>query len=193
MEHYFFALLSRMKYIDRWALMRNTSKENLSQHSCEVAMIAHALAVIGKKRFNKDYNPERAALLALYHDSAEIFTGDLPTPVKYFSPEIKNAYLSVESAAISNLLRALPNDLRAEYENILSPEKEDSSLLPLVKVADRLSALIKCIEERKAGNIEFEKAEAATREKLMQSDLPEVSVFIEEFLGGFELTLDQLN
>ena len=191
MEYSFFAMLSRMKYIDRWALMRNTESENLDSHSKEVAVIAHALAVIGNVRFNKNYNADRAAVLGLYHDAQEIITGDLPTPVKYQNKKILDAYKEIENSATERLVSMLPDDLKNEFLSALTGEN-DKELLPLVKAADKLSALIKCIEERKAGNMEFKEAERSTRERIAELNLEEANIFLNEFIGAFELTLDQL-
>ena len=185
-------MLSRMKYIDRWALMRNTQKESLDSHSKEVAVIAHALAVIGNRRFNKSYNPERAAVLGLYHDAHEIITGDMPTPVKYQNAEILEAFKGVEEKATKKLVEMLPEDLKEDFFSALTG-CGDSEILPLVKAADTLSAIIKCIEERKAGNSEFKKAESSLRKKLQKMNLKEVEVFVNEFLPAYELTLDQLS
>jgi 5'-deoxynucleotidase len=191
MGHSFFAMLSRMKYIDRWALMRNTESENLDSHSKEVAVIAHALSVIGNVRFNKKYNADRAAVLGLYHDAQEIITGDLPTPVKYHNEKILDAYKEIEASATERLVSMLPDDLKNEFMSALTGDS-DKDLLPLVKAADKLSALIKCIEERKAGNMEFKEAERSTRERIAELNLEEANVFLEEFIPAFELTLDQL-
>lgn len=191
MTYGFFAMLSRMKYIDRWALMRNTQNESLDSHSKEVAVLSHALALIGNRRFGKGYNADRAAVLGLYHDAHEILTGDLPTPVKYQNPAILGAFKEVENTATEKLTAMLPKDLQADFSAALTGEG-DAELLPLVKAADKLGALIKCIEERKAGNSEFKKAEASTRKKLDEMGLPEVEVFLKEFLPAYELTLDQL-
>ena len=191
MGYSFFAMLSRMKYIDRWALMRNTESENLDSHSKEVAVIAHALAVIGNVRFNKNYNADRAAVLGLYHDAQEIITGDLPTPVKYQNQKILDAYKEIENSATERLVSMLPDDLKNEFLSALTGEN-DEDLLPLVKAADKLSALIKCIEERKAGNMEFKEAERSTRERIAELNLEEANIFLNEFIGAFELTLDQL-
>ncbi len=190
MSYSFFAMVSRMKYIDRWALMRNTEKESLDSHSKEVAVIAHALAVIGNKRFGKNYNPEKAAVLGLYHDTHEIITGDMPTPVKYQNEDILVAFKAVEDDANERLLNKLPEDLRDEFKNLLACE--DDELAPLIKVADKISALIKCIEERKAGNTEFKEAEAATRKRIEESNIPEANVFMAEFIPAYEQTLDTL-
>ena len=193
MNNSFFAMMGRMKYIDRWALMRNSITENISEHSQEAAIIAHALCLIGNKRLGKSLNADRAAVIGLYHDATEIITGDMPTPVKYFDDEIRSAYRRIEDDAAEKLLKRLPEDLREEYAKILQPEtSEDGYLLLLVKAADKLSALIKCMEEEKAGNREFEKAERATRDKLVLMKLPEVDIFLEEFLPAYSGTLDEL-
>ena len=192
MNSHFYAFLSRMKYINRWALMRNTNEETLSQHSHEVAAVAYALCVIGNRRYGKNYNCERASLLGLYHDMPEILTGDMPTPVKYFNPEIKEAYKKVEKVAAQKLLDTLPKDLREDFDFLFNKKDEDSELWRVIKAADKISALIKCIEERKAGNMEFAKAEASTLESIKQMNMPEADDFIKDFLPGFELTLDQL-
>lgn len=192
MAFHFFGFLSRMKNINRWSLMRNTSNESLSQHSHEVSALSHILAVLRNCRFGGNVNTERAALLGIYHDMPEILTGDMPTPVKYFNEEIKTAFQKVENIAANNLLGELPQDLQADFQPLLKKNDADTELWQLVKAADKLSALIKCIEERKAGNDEFEKAEQATRKTLEDMALPEVNCFIEEFLPSYELTLDQL-
>ena len=188
----FFAMLGRMKYISRWSLMRNSRIENISEHSHEVAVISHALALIGNKRLGKDLNAERAAILGLYHDSTEILTGDMPTPVKYNDKAIRSAYRHLEDQAALSLLSKLPADLREEYESLFYPEEKDAYLWKLVKAADKLSALIKCLEEGKVGNREFVQAEAATREKLGEMDLPELKIFMEEFLEPYARSLDEM-
>ena len=192
MSSHFFALFSRMKYIDRWALMRNTDKESLSQHSLDVAAIAHALALIGNKRLGKSYNSDRIAVIGMYHDMPEIITGDMPTPVKYFSPAIRAAFGAVESVSQQRLLSALPEDLRDDFRPLLA-ETDDAQLLALVKAADKLSALVTCIEERKAGNTEFTGAEKSTRQALEKLNVPEAKLFMEEFMGAYEQTLDELS
>lgn len=192
MNYSFFAMISRMKYIDRWALMRNTDRESLDSHSKEVAVIAHALAVIGNKRFGKSYNPDRAAVLGLYHDAHEIITGDMPTPVKYQNDDILVAFKAVEDSANEKLLNKLPEDLREEFSSLLTGENEDEALLVLIKAADRLSALIKCIEERKAGNTEFKEAEKSTLKRIKKMNVPEADVFLNEFIPAYEQTLDNL-
>lgn len=192
MDNGFFAMVSRMKYINRWALMRNEHSENLSEHSFEVAVIAHALAVIKNKRFGGNVNGERAALLGLFHDTPETLTGDMPTPVKYYSEEVRNAYKTVEESACRSLVEMLPEDFRDEFSPLLIADEEDTELWRLVKAADKISALIKCLEERKAGNSEFVKAGEGIKESIEKLDMPEAKVFIEEFLPAFEMTLDEL-
>lgn len=187
----FFAMLSRMKYINRWGLMRNTQSENIAEHSLETAYIAHALAVIREKRFGVPCDAERAALLAMFHDCTEIITGDMPTPIKYHSPEIRRAYREVEALAAGNLLSLLPEDLRPAYEPIFDEEREeDAALRPLIKAADKLSAIIKCIEERKTGNREFMAAEEGLRRAVADMELSEAQVFMEEFLPAYEQSID---
>ena len=190
-ESKFFAVVSRMKYINRWSLMRNTITENISEHSLETAFIAHALALIRNKRFGGNVDPERCALLAMYHDTTEIITGDLPTPVKYYNSDIKGAYDEIEKKAENTLLSYLPDDLREYYEPLLSPTEEEKELWQLVKGADKLSALIKCIEERKMGNADFLSAEKSTLKAVQKMDSPEVKVFLDEFIPAYGLTLDE--
>lgn len=192
MANNFFGFFSRMKNLNRWALMRNTSGESLSQHSHEVAALAHALAVIRNRRFAGSVSAERAALIGLYHDMPEILTGDMPTPVKYYNNEIKTAFKKLEAVASEKLLDELPDDLKDEYLPLFVPQEDDREIWELVRAADKLSALIKCIEERKAGNSEFIKAEQSTREALQKMRLAEIDVFITEFLPSYDLTLDQL-
>lgn len=191
MDYKFFAMVSRMKYINRWALMRNTINENISEHSLEVAFIAHALALLGNKRLGKSYNAERAALLAMYHDTTEIITGDLPTPIKYYNKQIKSVYNEIEENAERQMLSYLPEDLRGEYAAIFSPPPEDDELRPLVKAADKLSALIKCIEERRMGNVDFKSAEEATLAAIHKLECREAEIFLEEFIPSYDLTLDE--
>ena len=195
MEHNFFATISRMKYIERWSLMRNSRPENISEHSLEVGMIAHALAVIGNVRYGKNLNTEQAALMGMYHDASEIITGDMPTPVKYFNDDIKNAFKSIEGIAVDRLLQQLPEDLRPAYADILHETTEDKYLLKLIKAADKLSALIKCIEEENSGNTEFKTAKESTKKIIegMCREYPEVDDFVREFIPSYGKTLDELN
>ena len=187
----FFAFLSRMKYIARWSLMRSTVQENIQEHSHMVAVLAHALGLIRRDVLHQPCDPEHLAAVALYHDAPEILTGDLPTPIKYHSASIKNAYDEVESVAVERLLDELPDALRPAYRDLLTAPQRAGEYA-LVKAADRLAAYIKCVEERKAGNLEFSSAEAASRRKLDALDLPEVSYFLEHFMPGFEKNLDEL-
>ena len=191
MSNSFFAMHSRMKYINRWALMRNTFGENISEHSNDVAAIAHALAVIGNLRFERNLNAERAAFLGLYHDMPEIITGDMPTPVKYHSKQLHNEFLKVEEMACNKLLSMLPDDMREYYSDAFFKKEEDEYLWKLVKAADKISALIKCIEEQKAGNREFEKAFSGTEKAIKEMNLPEADTFVEEFIPAFYLSLDE--
>ncbi|WP_029230728.1 5'-deoxynucleotidase [Butyrivibrio sp. VCB2006] len=196
MNYNFFALISRMKYIDRWALMRNTRQENLCEHSMEVAMIAHALCTIGNIRYGKKLDANRAALIGLYHDASEIITGDMPTPVKYFNSDLKHAYKEVEALADSKLLEKLPDDMRPVYEDIFVPSdtEEDQYIRKLVKAADKISALIKCINEVNVGNTEFRTAKESTGKSIrsLYQELPEVLDFVNEFLSSYGNTLDEL-
>ncbi len=191
MPHNFFAFISRMRYISRWGLMRNTFRENIQEHSHMVAVIAHALAVIRRDVYGGEIDPGLAAAAALYHDAPEILTGDLPTPVKYYNPEIRDAYKRVEEISAQKLLSMLPEGLRPAYAPLL---REDcgAEIQAVVKAADKLSAYIKCVEELKAGNAEFKQAEEQTRAILEQSTLPEVGYFMEHFMPAFGLTLDEL-
>lgn len=190
-EQKFFAIISRMKYISRWGLMRNTIPENISEHSLETAFIAHTLALYRNVRFGGNVDPERCAVLAMYHDVTEIITGDMPTPIKYFNPEIKSEYDKVEKIAEERMLSYLPEDLREYYRPIFGKTEEDAELWTLVKAADKLSALIKCIEERQMGNGDFREAEKSTMKAIHKLQLPEAEEFIAEFLQSHELSLDE--
>lgn len=186
----FFAYLSRMRYIGRWGLMRNTFEENVQEHSHMVAILAHALAIIRRDVFGKEIDPDAVAAAALYHDAPEILTGDLPTPVKYYNPGIREAYRQVEEVAVQKLLSMLPEALRSSYTPLLLPT--DPDVLALVKAADKLSAYVKCIEELKGGNMEFKQAAEQILEALHAFELPELSYFMKECLPAFSLALDEL-
>ena len=192
MSH-FFAYLSRMKFIHRWGLMRSTYPENIQEHSLRVALIVHALAVTRNRLFGGGAEPERAVLMALFHDVGEVLTGDLPTPVKQFNPEIKAAYGSIEAAARDRLFGMIPDPLKPDYEALFRLRDSDRVNAELVKAADKLCAYIKCLEERTAGNPEFAQAEKTLRAAVDRIDLPEVRYFIETFVPSFRLTLDELN
>lgn len=201
MEHAFFAMMHRMRYINRWSLMRNTQSENIQEHSLQVAMIAHALAVI-RRRFYAGgrvaVEPSEVALMALYHDAGEILTGDLPTPVKYATPELREAYRELEEIAAHRLLNQLPAELRDDYAPLLIPSKTDhpdDEAWALVKAADKIAALIKCVDEEKTGNREFRQAAQQTMETVrgLAGALPEVAYFVERLLPAFSMTLDELN
>ena len=187
----FFGMLSRMKYINRWGLMRNNINENIAEHSLQVAIIAHGLAVIGNKRFGRNLNAEHIAMMGIMHDTTEIITGDLPTPIKYYAPEIRDAYKKVENIAANQLLKELPENMQEAYEDILI--EDDSIEWKYVKAADKLSAYIKCIEEKNTGNTDFAKAEDTIRKALEDMQMEEIDVFIEEFLPAYEMTLDEIN
>ena len=190
MRSHFFAYLSRMRFIQRWALMRNTAPENVQEHSHQVAVLAHALAMIRNEKFGGQVDPGAVAVAALYHDASEILTGDMPTPIKYDNPAIQGAYRDVEKMAEQKLLGMLPQELREVYAPILTVPDEETRRL--VKAADKLSAHIKCLEELKAGNLEFRQAAEQTRRALESYDLPEVRYFIDTFLESFSLSLDEL-
>lgn len=190
MHNEFFAFVSRMKYINRWGLMRNTAQENLKEHAQSVAMIAHALGVINNVYFGGDVDPDRLASIALYHDAEETITGDMPTPVKYFSKTLRDAYSEVETQARETLLSMLPDEMAPVYRSLLCCESERERRL--VKAADVLDAYIKCVEEIKSGNAEFAQAGARTLEKVHGLACPEAEVFCEKFLGAYEKSLDEL-
>ena len=189
-EYRFYALVSRMRYITRWGLMRNTFSENVQEHSHMVAVLAHGLALIRRDILGLPADPERCATAALFHDASEILTGDLPTPVKYYNPDIRDAYKQVEAIACRKLTGMLPQRLQDIYAGLLTPA--DPEVEELVKAADKLSAHIKCLEEQKAGNDEFRAAAHQTRQALEKMHLPEVDLFLRDFLPSFRLTLDEL-
>ncbi len=191
MANEFYALLGRMRYITRWGLMRNTFSENIQEHSHQVAVLAHALALIRRDVLNlTGPDPDKCAVAALYHDASEILTGDLPTPIKYYNPDIKTAYKQVERIAGERILNMLPPALRESYEHLVL--EDDPDVTPIVKAADKLSAYIKCIEEQKAGNTEFDSAAVLTMEAMKKMAMPELDWFIENCLPAFSLNIDQL-
>ena len=191
MANEFYALMGRMRYITRWGLMRNTFSENISEHSHITAVLAHALALIRREILRLDGpDPDRCAVAALYHDASEILTGDLPTPIKYYNPDIKLAYKEVERIAGNRLLDMLPPQLRDNYEHLVL--EDDREVEPIVKAADKLSAHIKCLEEQKAGNTEFDSAAKQTWDSMKAMNLPELDWFLDNCLGAFALNLDQL-
>ena len=188
----FFAFLNRMKYIRRWSLMRSVREENIMEHSLEVSILAHALAVIKNKMFRGQVNIEKVVLLAQYHEVGEVITGDLPTPIKYFNPEIKNAYKDLEALASKKILDTLPDSIKTEYEQYVLPD-ENSEEYKIVKGADRLSAYLKCVEELKAGNTEFKKAKRTILSDLKNLKREEIDYYLKEFAPAYELTLDELD
>jgi 5'-deoxynucleotidase len=190
MRSHFFAYVSRLRFIQRWALMRNTAQENVQEHSHQVAVLAHALAVIRNEKFGGNVDAGQVAVAALYHDASEILTGDMPTPIKYDNPDIKKAYKEVEAMAEKKLLHMLPEELQSAYAPVITGQSGE--IEELVKAADKLSAYIKCVEEMKAGNNEFREAAAQTRKALNAYELPEVVYFMETFMDSFSLTLDEL-
>ena len=190
MANHFYAYISRMRCVKRWALMRNTEEENIQEHSHMVAVLAHALALIRTRVFGLPTDANAVAVAALYHDATEILTGDMPTPIKYYNPEIRDAYRKVEAVASDKLLSMLPDKLRADYEPII--KIEDETTKKLVKAADKLSAYIKCVEELKAGNMEFKKAAEQTRRALNEMHMPELDYFMVNCMESFSMTLDEL-
>ena len=192
-ESRFYAYISRMKHIFRWSLMKNSQEESLSVHTLDTAVIAHCLGLLRNRRFGGNCDVQRLVMLAMYHDCSEILTGDMPTPIKYYNPEIKEAYKKVEIVANQKLLEMLPEDLRPDYEPLLIHTNEDPELLKLLKAADKISALIKCVEEENSGNREFSKAKISIAESIKEMELPEADTFINEFLPSYGLTIDELN
>ena len=191
MANEFYALMGRMRYITRWGLMRNSFSENIQEHSHMTAVLAHALALIRRDILGLPTpDPDKCAVAALYHDASEILTGDLPTPIKYYNPEIKDAYKQVERIAGNRLLDMLPRELRDSYEHYVL--EDDAALEPFVKGADKLSAHIKCLEEQKAGNTEFDSAAKQTWDAMKAMERPELDWFLDHCLPAFVLNLDQL-
>ncbi|MDY4742025.1 MAG: 5'-deoxynucleotidase [Lachnospira sp.] len=190
-KNHFFAMLSRMKYINRWGLMRNTRNENLCEHSLEVAYVAHALGIINNEIFGGDINAERLAVLGMYHDVTEIITGDMPTPIKYYNPLIRDAYKEVEQVAEEQMLSGISPDIRERYRGVLLETEEEAELWKYVKAADKISAYIKCIEEKKTGNRDFEDAEVTIYNAINDMGLPEVDYFMKEYIPAYMLTIDK--
>ncbi len=191
MENYsFFALAARMKYINRWGLMRNTKSESLTEHCAETAIFAHALAVIGNKYFGKSYNPELVMAVAMFHDITEVYTGDMPTPAKYFNNDMRNSYKEIEHKAAEKILSKLPKELSCEYEKLIL--SSDHQIIKLVKAADKLSAYLKCKEELSCGNPEFSKALESTKTAIDNLDCAELKYFMEHFCDSFTKSLDEL-
>ncbi len=190
-NNHFFAMLSRMKYINRWGLMRNTRSENICEHSLEVAFIAHALGVINREEFGGDVDEQKLALMGMYHDVTEIVTGDMPTPIKYYNPGISKAYKEVEKIAGQELLEGLPDRWGSYYAGLLVENEEDEQLWRYVKAADKLSALIKCIEEKKMGNSDFLQAEMTITAAIKAMNMPEAEYFMENFIPAYEMTIDE--
>jgi 5'-deoxynucleotidase len=194
MSHHFFAYLARMKLIDRWSLMRCTQRENVQEHSLQVAIIAHALCLIKNKYFEGKLSPESVALKAIFHDATEVLTGDLPTPVKYFNPEIRNAYLAIEDHAVAQLMKLLPEEFKQDYQKLLLLGDEETETKAMIKAADTLAAYIKCQEEEAAGNREFSRAKKSIEAKLLElKKRPEVDYFAKHFIPSFSLTLDEIS
>ena len=189
--HHFFAYVSRLKFIRRWGLMRSTQPENDAEHSLQVAMIAHGLAVIARDRYGKDVDPEHVLALAVYHDATEVITGDLPTPVKYHSPELRTSYKQLEALASQRLAAMLPENMRPAFAPYLADGEDYAH--QLVKAADRISAYLKCIEEEKMGNRDFAHAKTAVLQSITMIDLPEVQAFMAEFVPSFSLSPDELS
>lgn len=191
MQNHFFAILSRMKNIYRWGLMRNTKNENLSEHSLETAYITHALCIIENKKFGGNIDANAAAVYAMYHDTTEIITGDMPTPIKYYNPKINEVYKEIETVAANKLISMLPDYMKDEFEPIYF--NSDEKISKIIKAADKISAYIKCIEERKMGNSEFKAAEQSIKEYIDNIDLPSVKIFMKDFIPSYSLTLDEQN
>ena len=190
MAHHFFAYIARMRFINRWALMRNSYAENIQEHSHMVAVVAHALAEIRNTYFGGNMDAGKVAVAALYHDASEIITGDMPTPIKYYNPKIRDSYKEVEQVACDKLLQMLPEELKSVYAPLVC--EADEEIRVVVKAADKISAYIKCVEELKAGNMEFRQAAEQCRHALEENALPEVRWFMEHFMPSFSLTLDEL-
>ena len=193
MKSHFFAYMAKMKYIKRWGIMRNAVDENIQEHALQTAMVAHALAIIKNTKFGGSVNPERVMALAVYHEASEVITGDLPTPIKYFNPEIKSEYKKIEAIAENALFEMLPDELKPSYQPLIINQSKDQEHYKLMKAADKICALIKCLEELNAGNDAFSKAKETIELDIKKLAMPEVDYFIETFIPSFSLTLDELN
>jgi len=193
LKSHFFAFMAKMKYIKRWGIMRNAVDENILEHALQTAMIAHALAIIKNTFFGGHVNPERVMALAVYHEASEVITGDLPTPIKYHNPQIKEEYKKIESIANEALYNMLPEELKPSYETLIVKQPSEKENYQLMKAADKLCALIKCIEELHAGNDAFLKAKETIEKDIKKLNMPEVNYFIQTFIDSFSLTLDELN
>ena len=192
MKYHFFAYISRLKYIKRWNLMRNTREENVQEHSHNVAAIAHALCLIANNIYGKDISEKDALAYAVYHEAGEVITGDLPTPIKYFNDDITKSYKKIEKYAENTLTDMLPEELRGDLERYIKGDVPEE-VRKIVKAADRLAAYIKCVEEKSSGNREFDKAAVRTLKAINDMNMPEAEYFIENFLPSYEMTLDELN
>lgn len=192
MAFHFFAYMNRMRYIRRWGLMRNTKGENDMEHAFQTAMLAHGIAILGNLRYGRNYNAEHIMAMAMYHDASEVITGDLPTPIKHNNPLIKTEFHRLENMARERLLTMLPEDMRGSYQDLINAD-ETTAEWRIVKAADKMSAYIKCLEEKKAGNSEFEDAGDSTYESIRRIDLPEVQDFVDEFIPGFGMSLDEIS
>ena len=191
--HHFFSYMAKMKHIKRWGLMRNIRDENIQEHSLQAAMIAHALAVIKNTLYGGDIDAEHVMALAVYHEAGEVITGDLATPIKYFNPEIKEAYKNIEHVAEKKLVAMLPEEIRGTYEELILKREDDAECYAIIKAADKICAYLKCVEELTAGNMEFERAQKTIQKAIETIDRPEVKYFMETFVPSFSLTLDELN
>ena len=192
MAFHFFAYMNRMRYIRRWGLMRNTKGENDMEHAFQTAMLAHGIAILGNLRYGRNYDAEHIMAMAMYHDASEVITGDLPTPIKHNNPLIKTEFHRLENMARERLLTMLPEDMRGSYQELINAD-ETTAEWRIVKAADKMSAYIKCLEEKKAGNSEFEDAGDSTYESIRRIDLPEVQDFVDEFIPGFGMSLDEIS
>ncbi|MBT3318188.1 MAG: 5'-deoxynucleotidase [Clostridia bacterium] len=191
--YHFFSFMAKMKHIKRWGLMRNTREENIQEHSLQTAMIAHALAIIKNTYFGGEVDAEHVMAVAVFHEAGEVITGDLATPIKYYNPEIKQAYKQIERVAEQKLVGMLPDELRGEYGDLILNREADDEVYKIVKAADKICAYLKCVEEMSAGNKEFEKAKATLKKAIKKIDMKEVQFFMDNFVPSFDLTLDELN